>query len=380
MGEKYTLKVDIDDSKIKELEKRLSNIMGLTPISGKAGIGGETSTGGLFKNLSKLAAIATGVGGTVVLLKKIMEKTVESSPMLKGMLKILDVGVMLILRPIGDFIGFFLRPLLIFFLTRIALPFYDAFEPLAIQFGDFFGDKVLKLISSPQGAAAVIITSLMAGWAILRIISGFLSALVNFFIKPFLPKTPTPPGEVPTGKVPTPKVPTGEVPTGKVPTGEVPTGKVSTPKIPTPKISIPKVPTLPKIPIMPSIPTGGGASGIGGFLKSIVKGLTSKVNLAGMGLYLAQLMGEQTAGSEEDVGYNPDVAAGGITLLTSHLQKAGLLGKKSAHTFTSGGRGSGGVIINFHIGNVSKDVDLEKIEPLVTKALQQANYRRGRVG
>jgi len=64
----------------------------------------------------RLAGLATGVAGLLQMRKMV----IESSPMLQSMLKILNVGVMLYLRPIGDFIGFVLRPLLVPFLISAA--------------------------------------------------------------------------------------------------------------------------------------------------------------------------------------------------------------------------------------------------------------------
>ena len=71
-------------------------------------------------------AIAGGIGlgamGAASLVKKGMGALIESSPMLKQMLKLLNFGVMMILRPIGDFFGFMFRPILLMLLTKFILP------------------------------------------------------------------------------------------------------------------------------------------------------------------------------------------------------------------------------------------------------------------
>jgi len=61
----------------------------------------------------KLAGLATGVAGLMQMRKMV----IDSSPVLQAMLKLLNVGIMFILRPIGDFFGFVLRPLLIPFIS-----------------------------------------------------------------------------------------------------------------------------------------------------------------------------------------------------------------------------------------------------------------------
>ena len=145
----YTLKIDIDDSKIRDLEKRLSKLMSGTATGGMAGVSGaatgKTGAGGsIQKNIAKLGLIAIGVGSLVALVKKIGGMLVDSSPMLKGMLKLLNYSVMLIFRPIGDFIGFFLRPLMIYFLRSVALPFYKQWRPIAQKLGSMIGIDVMK--------------------------------------------------------------------------------------------------------------------------------------------------------------------------------------------------------------------------------------------
>ena len=139
----YTLKIDIDDSKIRELEKRLMAVMGgktagLSGLAGAAtGKGGDKSA--LMNNIKKLGIIALGVGSLVALVQKLAGMIVDSSPMLKGMLKLLNYSVMLILRPIGDFFGFFLRPIVIYFLRSVALPFYKQWRPIAQKIGSMIG-------------------------------------------------------------------------------------------------------------------------------------------------------------------------------------------------------------------------------------------------
>ena len=104
---------------------------------GKAGKGLSTPV--------KIAGIAAGLAGAAGLSKMI----IDSSPMLKQMLKILNVGVMLILRPIGDFIGFMLRPLLIEFVKKIAIPMYrDGFKA-AKSWGTALGHALLDLFTDP---------------------------------------------------------------------------------------------------------------------------------------------------------------------------------------------------------------------------------------
>lgn len=139
----YTLKIAIDDSKVREIEKRLMNIVGGNVV----GAGGTPSGGGdknaIGKNIAKLAGIAIGITTIVGLVHKIASMTIDASPMFSQMLKLLTVGFMFILRPIGDFLGFFLRPLIVYFLRTFAIPFYRDFAPIMRKLGALLGTGFL---------------------------------------------------------------------------------------------------------------------------------------------------------------------------------------------------------------------------------------------
>ena len=110
--------------------------------SGKAmgAVGGVVSK---VPQLVKLAGIGAALAGGAGLGKMI----VDSSPMLKSMLKLLNVGVMLILRPIGDFIGFMLRPLLLEFVKKVAVPAYKSGSKLAKEWGDKAGKAMVMMFT-----------------------------------------------------------------------------------------------------------------------------------------------------------------------------------------------------------------------------------------
>lgn len=139
----YTLKIAIDDSKIKDLEKRLMAIVGGQALGGANPLipqgGGQGDKSGMMKNIAKLSLIATAVTGIVMMVQKLVSMTITASPMLQQMLKLFNFGIMLILRPIGDFFGFFLRPLIIYFIRSVALPFYRQWRPIMQQLGNFLG-------------------------------------------------------------------------------------------------------------------------------------------------------------------------------------------------------------------------------------------------
>ncbi len=86
----------------------------------------------------KLAGLATGVAGLLQMRKMV----IDSSPMLQAMLKLLNVGIMFILRPIGDFFGFVLRPLLVPFIL-LASQFYASRLGLISEVGTDAGQALV---------------------------------------------------------------------------------------------------------------------------------------------------------------------------------------------------------------------------------------------
>lgn len=160
MSQAYTLRIAIDDSKIKEIEKRLMNIVGGGQQQG-GGLGNAvtsaSSGGNIGKNIAKLGMIAIGVAALVGIVTKIAQMSIQASPMLQQMLKLINFGVLLILRPIGDFFGFFLRPLIIYFLRSIILPWYRLARPIMQKFGTWLG----------MGAATTAQSNLSGTWALI---------------------------------------------------------------------------------------------------------------------------------------------------------------------------------------------------------------------
>ena len=92
------------------------------------------------------SAMKFAIGGSILGL--VSKKLIDSSPMLQAMMKIFNTSIMLIFRPIGDFIGGFLRPMLFFFMQNIAIPFYKKFKD-ASKFGNDIGKKVLGFFLKP---------------------------------------------------------------------------------------------------------------------------------------------------------------------------------------------------------------------------------------
>ena len=121
---------------------------------------------GMTSGLGKLGMIAGLVGIAVGMVKML----VSSSPMLKQILKLFNFGIMLILRPIGDFIGFMLRPIMLMVLTKFILPFYQNALPMMQEMGAMVGETLVPIVEK------IIIGIIAVG----KIVGGFWLALFTF--------------------------------------------------------------------------------------------------------------------------------------------------------------------------------------------------------
>jgi hypothetical protein len=85
--------------------------------------------------------IMLGAGAAGVLLK-VLKMAFDASPMFQQMLKLWKYGIMMILRPIGDFFGFVMRPIMILLLRKFIIPWYTKMYPQMMKWGTEIGTKL----------------------------------------------------------------------------------------------------------------------------------------------------------------------------------------------------------------------------------------------
>ena len=97
----------------------------------------------------KLATFAdkhkTGIflgAAAVGTLLKVLKMALDASPMFQQMLKLLNFGIMMVLRPIGDFFGFLMRPIMVMLLRKFIIPWYTKMYPVMMKLGDVIGEKL----------------------------------------------------------------------------------------------------------------------------------------------------------------------------------------------------------------------------------------------
>jgi len=103
---------------------------------------------GKFMESSKGQGLMAGGMLGASIFTMIIKKAMEASPMLQAMLKIMNTALILFLRPIGDFIGGMLKPIMLFFLKEVAVPMLKAGKGM-IKFGEQVGRQLLGFFLRP---------------------------------------------------------------------------------------------------------------------------------------------------------------------------------------------------------------------------------------
>ena len=134
---------------------------GLAGGKGKGGIGGIAGIAG--KGLTMLGGIGIAIGAILGSVKALT----GSSPMLKQMFKLMNFGIMMIFRPIGDFIGFMLRPILVMLLRNFIIPWYKDAMPIMRSMGSIFGSSMatglVNFFKNPEQVIADGLQALLTG-------------------------------------------------------------------------------------------------------------------------------------------------------------------------------------------------------------------------
>jgi|TARA_R110000824_G_scaffold356890_2_gene544190 hypothetical protein len=95
------------------------------------------------KNKNGIIISAFSLGIFVGMLKKLL----SVSPMLQKMLEVMNLAFTLVLRPFGDFIGFFLRPIAMLMLATV-MPFFKEAYPMLAKLGNLLGEGVAEFIKT----------------------------------------------------------------------------------------------------------------------------------------------------------------------------------------------------------------------------------------
>ena len=130
------IEVKLSKGSISALAKAMGGGGGKSPGTQGGALSGLLKMGG--KGMMKLGVIGVAIGSILGVVKTLA----GSSPMLKQMMKLMNFGIMMIFRPIGDFIGFLLRPIIVLLLRNFIIPWYKDAMPVMKAVGAFVGGTI----------------------------------------------------------------------------------------------------------------------------------------------------------------------------------------------------------------------------------------------
>ena len=128
--------------------------------------GGNSKWNKMFAGRGKMAAVGMGVGAVGAGIG-LGAKIIDSSPLMQQMLKLLNFGIMLVLRPIGDFFGMLMRPILILLLRKFIIPFYQTVYPWFLnaantltKSGDIFESGTTAIVQAVETSGKFMVAKL----------------------------------------------------------------------------------------------------------------------------------------------------------------------------------------------------------------------------
>jgi len=147
-----------------EKDKLESTMLGRLDKTIDRAFGGDSKWNKMFGGHGRMAAMGAGgaaIGGGLAVSKAI----IDSSAMLQQMFKLMQFGFMLILKPIGDFFGFLMRPIMILLLRKFIIPFYQKVYPWFATTGAKIGTDIAKFLDflGDEGVIATSLTAILAG-------------------------------------------------------------------------------------------------------------------------------------------------------------------------------------------------------------------------
>ena len=140
-GKKELTPEETKEKSVLEQSATTNKLFGKLDRSFEKYFGGNSKWNKFFAGQGKTAAVGLGLGalgGGMALGKMI----IDSSPMFQQMLKLLNFGIMMVLRPIGDFFGFLMRPILLMLLRKFIIPFYQTALPVLQEMGTILGEQI----------------------------------------------------------------------------------------------------------------------------------------------------------------------------------------------------------------------------------------------
>jgi len=108
---------------------------------GAAETGGEAAGG-------EAAMAVMAIQALINIIREVLDYLRKVSAVLGAVFKLIETSIMLLIKPIADFIGYILKPIVMLLLRFFILPFYRTIAPKIKEIGDLW-DKIFTQIMTP---------------------------------------------------------------------------------------------------------------------------------------------------------------------------------------------------------------------------------------
>jgi len=130
------------------LEEAVPAIFGAGEAVGGAGAAGAGVAGAAGAAAAPAALAVVAVQSLISIIKQVLDYLKRVSAVLGAVFKLIETSIMLLIKPIADFIGYMLKPIVMLILRFFVIPFYRTIAPIIKEMGDLW-DKIFTAIMTP---------------------------------------------------------------------------------------------------------------------------------------------------------------------------------------------------------------------------------------
>jgi hypothetical protein len=117
----------------------------------RLGVAGEVAGGAMVAGGAAVGAGAitiVAIQSAIQIIKQILDYLKRISPLLGAMFRLIESSIMLLLKPIADFIAYLLKPIIVLFYRYIVVPFYRTVMPYIMKIGKAWDEFITGFVKS----------------------------------------------------------------------------------------------------------------------------------------------------------------------------------------------------------------------------------------
>ena len=116
--------------------------------AGGAAAGAGAGAAGAAGAAAAPALAVVAIQSLISIIKQVLDYLKRVSALLGALFKLIETSIMLLIKPIADFIGYMLKPIVMLILRFFVIPFYRTIVPIIKEIGDLW-DKIFTQIMTP---------------------------------------------------------------------------------------------------------------------------------------------------------------------------------------------------------------------------------------